>query len=317
MESQGGRARIAKLYSTLLGAAVWIFVMTLAARTAVNYAAVWAGLLAIPVLLDVRGVGRRLARCWQVLRGAELRGVTERLAFALLTFVLLAHWFVALMPETSADGLAMHLAIPANIAANHAMTFEPSRWVWAVMPMGADFSYAIVYLLGGEYAAHLLDYAMLLTLCAVLYYAMRRWVCRPVSFLMLALFASTPMVQLVTGSLFVENILAAMIVGMMAALWRFSDSGQRALPLSGSNAGRHNGGEVRRAGFRSAGIDLSDCGSGAPLEIARSAAAGGVWHRAGVAALHGGAVVRDRVCEDGRCALPLSRREVSVAAATP
>ena len=31
-----------------------------------------------------------------------------------------------LKPEASADGLAMHLAIPANIAANHMLTFDPA-----------------------------------------------------------------------------------------------------------------------------------------------------------------------------------------------
>ena len=222
-----GDAPESQLFATLLGAAVWIFLMTLVARLPVNYPAVWTGLLAIPVLLDWRGTWRRLERWWQLLCAAELRGYAERAAYAVLVFVLLAHWFVALMPETSADGLAMHLAVPANIAANHAMTFQPDRFVWAVMPMGADFSYAIVYLMGGEYAAHLLDYALLLLLVAVLYYAMRRWVCRAAAFWLLALFASTPMVQLVTGSLFVENMLAAMVVGMMAALWRFGDSGER------------------------------------------------------------------------------------------
>lgn len=216
-----------QLFSTLLGAAVWICVMTLVARVPVNYPAVWAALLAAPVLLDWRGAWRRLGRWWQLLRGAELRGYPERVAFAAVVFVLLAHWFVALMPETSADGLAMHLAIPMNIAADHAMTYQPSRLLWAVMPMGADFSYAIVYLLGGEYAAHLLDYAFLLLLEAVLYFAVRRWLCRAASFWMLALFASTPLAQLVTGSLFVENILAAMVAGMAAALWRFADSGEK------------------------------------------------------------------------------------------
>ena len=222
-----GDAAESQLFSTLLGAAVWIFVMTLVARLPVNYPAVWAGLLAIPVLLDWRGARRRLERWWQALCSLELRRYPERAAFAALVFVLLAHWFVALMPETSADGLAMHLAIPANIAANHALTFQPGRFVWAVMPMGADFSYSIVYLMGGEYAAHLLDYALLLILLAVLYFALRRWVCPAAAFWLLALFASTPMVQLVTGSLFVENVLAAMVVGMIAALWRFSDTGEK------------------------------------------------------------------------------------------
>ena len=67
-----------------------------------------------------------------------------------------------LKPEASADGLSMHLAVPANIAANHAMTFEPGRYLWAVMPMGADFTYSVVYLLGGEMASRLLNFTFLL-----------------------------------------------------------------------------------------------------------------------------------------------------------
>jgi hypothetical protein len=222
-----GDAPESQLFSTLLGAALWIFAMTLVARIPVNYPAVWAGLLAVPVLLDWRGVWRRMERWWQLLRGAELRGYADRAAFAAVVFVLLAHWFAALMPETGADGLAMHLAIPANIAANQALTFQPSRIVWAVMPMAADFSYSIVYLMGGEYAAHLLDFVLLLWFEAVLYFALRRWVSRAAALWLLALFASTPMVQLVTGSLFVENMLAAMVVGMMAALWRFGGTGEK------------------------------------------------------------------------------------------
>lgn len=227
-----------QVFSTLLGAAVWICVMTLLARIPVNYPAVWAALLAVPVLLDWRGAWQRLEQWWQLLRGAELRRGAERVAFAAVVFVLLAQWFVALTPETSADGLAMHLAIPMNIAANHALTYQPSRLLWAVMPMGADFSYAIVNLLGGEYAAHLLDYAFLLLIEAVIYFAIRRWLSRAASFWLLALFASTPLVQLVTGSLFVENILAAMVAGMAAALWRFAQTGEkRFLYLAASLAG--------------------------------------------------------------------------------
>ena len=120
--------------------------------------------------------------------------------------------------------------------------------------MGADFAYSVVYLLGGEYAAHLLDYALLLLMAALLYYAMRRWVSRGVGFLLLGLFASTPMVQLVTGSLFVENLLAAMVVGMMSALWRFGATGEkRFLYLAAVLGGVGHGRQVRRPGFRGAG----------------------------------------------------------------
>jgi glycosyltransferase involved in cell wall biosynthesis len=213
--------------ATLLGMAAWIFLMTFLARLPVNYPAFWAVLLAVPVAWDLRGVWRRLAYWAKRICSAELRPPGERAAFALLVFVLLMHWLVVLKPEASADGLAMHLAIPANIAANHVMTFEPSRFLWSVMPMGADWSYSIVYLFGGEYAARLLNFAMLLMVEALLYCAVRRWVTPSTGFLILALFATTPMVQLVTGELFVENLVAAMVLGMMTAIWRFGENREK------------------------------------------------------------------------------------------
>jgi hypothetical protein len=215
------------LCATLLGMGVCIFLMTFLARLPVNYPAVWAVLLAVPVAWDWRGVWRRLGYWGRRIASAELRPAGERAAFALLVFVLLMHWLVVLKPEASADGLAMHLAIPANIAANHAMTFEPSRFLWSVMPMGADWLYSIVYLFGGEYAARLLNFALLLLVEALLYCAVRRWVKPATGFLILALFAATPMVQLVTGELFVENLVAAMVLGMMTAIWRFGEEGDR------------------------------------------------------------------------------------------
>ena len=215
------------LLATLGGLAVYILLMYAVARQPVNYPAAWAGLLALPVLADWRGVIARLRRWQRALAAVELRTPAARAPFALLAFILGAHWLVALKPEVSADGLSQHLAIPINIAAHHMFTLQPSRFVWSVMPMGADFGYSIAYLMGGEYAARLLDFAFLLALVALLYFAVRRYASPAVGFLMAALFATTPMVQLVTGSLFVENVQAALVFAMMAALWRFDDTAQR------------------------------------------------------------------------------------------
>ena len=62
---------------------------------------------------------------------------------AVAAFPLLAHWLVTLKPEASADGLAMHLAIPMSVANNHLWSFDFRHVVWAVMPMGADWCYTI------------------------------------------------------------------------------------------------------------------------------------------------------------------------------
>lgn len=147
------------------------------------------------------------------------------------------HWMLIPIPESSADGLAMHLAIPVNISLHHMLTYQPARILWSVMPMGADWCYSIVYLLGGEYAARLLNFAMLLLVEALLYRIVRRWVTPAIAFLILALFASTSLVQMVTGSMFIENFLAAMIVGMVLAIARFGETGETRFLYAAAAAG--------------------------------------------------------------------------------
>jgi hypothetical protein len=198
------------LQSALLGLSVYVFLMTLLARVPMHYPLVWAVILAIPIAIKRPRNLPRLPRL-------ELRSWSERGAFALLVFFIVAHWLVALKPETSHDGLAMHLAVPTNIAAYHKLTYEPARILWSVMPMGADWAWSIVYLLGGEYACRILTFAMLLIILALLYRAARRWLSHAAAMLVTASFAGTALVQLVTGEMFVENFLAALVLGIYSA----------------------------------------------------------------------------------------------------
>ncbi len=132
--------------------------------------------LALPILASLPALRRESPGILRLPAALPLRSWGERLGCAAFLFVLTTHWFAMLKPEASADGLSMHLAVPANIAANHVMTFDPGRTLWAVMPMGADFIYSIVYVLGGEMAARLLNFAILLVLLGLLHAAVRRWV---------------------------------------------------------------------------------------------------------------------------------------------
>ena len=135
-------------------------------------------------------------------------GVRMRLS-AYSAFLLIAHLFAAMKPEVSSDGLAMHLAIAADIANHHAFTFDFRQFIWALMPMGADYCYALAYMLGGEYAARLLNLVMLGSIAYLVYRAAREWVSKALALLLAALFVSAPLVQLVTGSMLVENFVAA------------------------------------------------------------------------------------------------------------
>jgi hypothetical protein len=137
---------------------------------------------------------------------------------------LLAHWLVVLKPEIGEDALSMHMVVPAYVAHHHLWSFDFRHFVWAVMPMGGDWCYTIPYLFGGEFAARLLNLGVLGVICALLYHAALRWVERPTAFLLVGLFAATPLVQLVTGSLFVETFYAAFLIGAVMALWQYHSS---------------------------------------------------------------------------------------------
>ena len=118
----------------------------------------------------------------------------------------------------------MHLAIAADFSAHHVFTFDFRQFIWALMPMGADYCYAIAHVMGGEYAARLLNFVMLVTIVWLIYRQSRIWLSPGVAFVISALFASGSMVQLVTGSILVENFIAAVALGAGVALWRFHES---------------------------------------------------------------------------------------------
>jgi hypothetical protein len=212
--------------ATCLGLGFWVLAMTLVARIPMHYAAVWWALVAAPVVFNLRRARRLLATVVRAIAHIDLRTPADRIAFAALTMVLGIEWLAVLRPESSADGLAMHLAVSTNIAAHHAFVLEPSRILWSVMPMGADWIYSIVNLMGGEMAARLVNFAMLLIVEALLYAALRPMVSRATVFLLMALFASTPLAMLVTASLFVENLCAALVLAAMTAIWRLAETGR-------------------------------------------------------------------------------------------
>jgi hypothetical protein len=214
------------LLGTLTGVGLYVFLMTALAFLPVNYPLVWGALLAAPILLDWRSVRRHAGHWWTLLVSVELRRWPQRCAAALFVFVMMMHWLVVLEPDKSADGLAVHLAVATNIAHRHEFTFQPAVYVWAAMPKGADFAYSVAYLIGGEFGARLWNLAMLLLLEGLLYASLRRTTSQAVSLFLAAIFATTPLVQLVTGSLFVENTLAVMIFAAVCALWRFRETGR-------------------------------------------------------------------------------------------
>ena len=209
-----------------LGLSLWVAAVSLAVHFPVNYPAAWAIVLAAPILWKAREMTGVLRRLLVQFGPQSSRDKMETAALALVVFALAAQCIVTLKPEVSSDGLGMHLVIPAQVAARHFWAFDFREFTWALMPMGGDWAFTLAYLLGGEYAARLLNFCLLALICAMLDRAMRRWVSRPLALLAVALFAITPLVQLETGSLFVENFWTALFVAAILATARFHETGR-------------------------------------------------------------------------------------------
>jgi len=205
----------------LLGICVIVFGVGLAVHFPINYSSGYMLALLLPVVLNRKRLwlyGQEAAR--RLVGRAPRSGAAEFAARALLGFVVLAHFLVALKPEVSYDGLSIHLVAPAYVATHHRWPFDVSEFIWAVMPLGGDWAYTGIYLLGGEYAARLTNFLFLAAILGMLYCFARRWLRRPQALVAVSLFASTPLVQLLTGSLFVENTQAGMLVAALLALER-------------------------------------------------------------------------------------------------
>lgn len=211
----------------LLGASAILTAVSIAVMAPVNYGAVYGAALAVPILAAPLESWACLRRAGSALSIPGERGRGWAAGCGLLAFVLGTHWLVALKPEVSSDGLAMHLVIPSRVAHAHQWSYDVHEFTWAVMPMGGDWAFTVGYLLGGEAAARLVNLGFLLVLAWMVARIAGRWVPAPLALLAAALFASSPIVQLVTGSLFIENQLAALVLGSAVSLGLYRERRER------------------------------------------------------------------------------------------
>jgi hypothetical protein len=104
------------------------------------------------------------------------------------------------------------------MANDHRFSFDFHQYVWALSPLGSDWLFTLAYGVGGEFASRLLNFFFLCGLTFFLLGFVRESFSRVVSLLCVLLWLSTPMVELVTSSLFSENQVAFLSVAAFAAL---------------------------------------------------------------------------------------------------
>jgi hypothetical protein len=130
---------------------------------------------------------------------------------------------VAAVPEVASDALATHLMVPHQVAMRGAWCFDVQRYLWALMPMGADWLYTTANLLGGELAARLCNFALLTVVALLVYGQLRNSLPSPVAAFLVALGASAPIAFLESASLWAENLLTVFLLAaflIVARSWR-------------------------------------------------------------------------------------------------
>ncbi|HEY8622963.1 MAG TPA: glycosyltransferase family 39 protein, partial [Casimicrobiaceae bacterium] len=202
--------------TTLIGLCAWMGLMSVTASMKFHYAPVYVVALLVPLAVWRRQALSVLNALRQALiRPAAVTCGTERAWISLLLTVLVLHLFIVAKPEVGYDANAMHLQFARLFAEYHRWPFDVTRYAWAVMPLGADYAFGAAYMLGGEYAARLLNFCFGGLSCLIAYQLICRYARREIALVSVCLFASTPLAFLETGTLFVENLLVAFLLGTL------------------------------------------------------------------------------------------------------
>lgn len=197
------------LYATLVGVMV---------HFPVNRPWAYLIILAVPIALARRHL-------WDAIRAAARqlfsRDVNSSgLRRPLLGSLVLLYLAAALLPELAHDALSMHLFVPAQVAANQAWDFDPTRYVWTFMPMLANWCYTIGWMLAGETAVRLINLGFVL----IGVHLVREFVvllggCRRGADWAALLLLATPLTFLVGSSAFVDAFWSAYLLA--GILWIF------------------------------------------------------------------------------------------------
>ncbi|MCW2240859.1 glycosyltransferase family 39 protein [Azospirillum canadense] len=210
----------AGLLATCVGLALLMLVIGLVAALPVHTTASYAAALGLLLLAGRRRLRLYAAGAASWLARSGSMGLREYAACALLVFALATQSVYAALPEQYHDALGVHLLVATTMAQHGAWTPDPAQLINAVWPQGANWLFAVCYILAGESGAKLANFALLALLCGLLGNAVAWRHGRACGFLAAALLVSTPLAFIETASLFAENALAVFFLAATLLLVR-------------------------------------------------------------------------------------------------
>jgi len=214
--------RVQAILAIALGTAVLSLAVSILSFFPVNRPATYLLLLGLPIGIGWRRNVASLQSSGIALSARQPRAAAGWVAALDLAtaFALALRLLTSLKPEIGTDALAMHLVIGERLAVEGRFDYDVTRSIWAVMPMAADWQFALAHMLGGEPAARLLNFladAMLVLLVRNVAAAVRGEFAGAVA---AAVYATTPLLFLETAALFVENFWALWSCAALVVAWQ-------------------------------------------------------------------------------------------------
>ena len=215
------------ILAALFGAAIYMTAIGWTAMFPIHFAAVHMVVLVLPFVIWPATLAQCLRSLAALVKPAAWSSPCGYLGLALAAFIPLAHLIGAVvLPQANNDAVVVHLAVPSIVAFKHYWPFDVERFVFGVFPIGMSWMILPAYLLGGEFAARLLNLCFFLATAFLLFSVVRRYLSVNAAWLLVALYASTPFFLTENGNIFVENLWVALLFGATFAVWRFKETGQ-------------------------------------------------------------------------------------------
>jgi hypothetical protein len=249
-----GRGVLPKLsckYAIPIGLSLWAFFLGILVHYRVNYAVVYSLVFLIPVMIRLRSSVAEIRSFFcELPNGFNLKDFLspvsgrplsqEQFYYSILGYCILILAFFVPRPELGFDALGYHYFQISHLYHNYRASFDFHQNVMSVAPLGGDWIFSAAYILAGESAAHLINLVFVLVIAYLITSLLSAKNQTGWGLLMSAAFISTPLINLETSSLFVENIQTLFIFSATLLLLEFHKSGGKenfigmVLLLSGS-----------------------------------------------------------------------------------
>ena len=198
-----------------LGFAAISFVTSLLAFLPINGPMLYGALALAVLFASLPTLRTWLDDGWERLRRLPKApvGITPRIVALLLWLHLLITGF----PDIGHDSLAMHIAIPNVVAQLGYWPFDVTQHVFAVMPMNGNWLYTVAYLLGGEGAPRIVNFAALLLATGVTFEVGRQVLSAEGARRAACLFLAVPLMFAMSATAFIDLILTFMCTAAVLA----------------------------------------------------------------------------------------------------